>query len=90
MTTTYINKIPTHERLVYDENQKIKYHYVSFFESNFNNVKNWKIFNPMLKENPKSPLRLDEETYKILNFTKFKIIEHADNTSIESVEAMDW
>ena len=39
----------------------------------------------MLEDNPKSPLRLDEEMYKILNFTKFKIIEYV-NTSIESVE----
>ena len=38
--------------------------------NNFNDVKTWKIFNPMLIEKPKSIYRFDEKTWKILNFTK--------------------
>jgi len=88
-TTLYINKIPTDKRLVYDENQKIKYHYISFFESNFNNV-DWKIFDPMLKGKTKKPYRFDNKTWEILNFTKWKVNELDDNKSIKSIEAMDW
>ncbi len=88
-TNIYKNKIPVENRLVFDDNQRIKHHYISFFESNVNTVKHWKIFNPMLKKNLKSNLRMDEETYEILNFTKWKVIEY-NNDSIELIEAMVW
>ena len=31
-----------------------------------------------------------KKTWKILNFTKWKIDELDDNKSIKSIEAMDW
>ena len=89
-TTLYTNKIPIDKRLVYDDDQKIKYHYISFFESNINDIVDWKIFDPMLKGKTKKPYRFDEKTWKILNFTKWKIDELDDNKSIKSIIAMDW
>ncbi len=89
MSTTYNNLLPISKRLVFDENKKIKYHYISFFNNNFNDVKTWKIFNPMLIEKPKSIYRFDEKTWKILNFTKWKVLEEKSNT-IQIIEAMNW
>lgn len=87
MTTIYKNIIPFEKRLVFDENQRIKHHYISFFESDVNNVTEWKCFDPMLTGKIKNPYRFDEKTWKILNFTKWKIIERK-NESVETIEAM--
>ena len=89
MSTTYNNLLPICKRLVFDENQKIKYHYISFFNNNFDDVKTWKIFNPMLIKKPKSVYRFDEKTWNILNFTKWKVLEKKSNT-IQIIEAMNW
>ena len=71
-TTLYTNKIPTDKRLVYDDDQKIKYHYISFFESNFDNVIDWKIFDPMLKGKTKKPYRFDEQNLGNIKFYKME------------------
>ena len=76
------------KRLVFNR-QRITHHYISFFESNVENVSEWKTFDPMLTGKTTSPYRFDEQTWKILNFTKWKVVERRDR-SVETVEAMVW
>ena len=87
MTTIYQNMIPVEKRFVFDDNQQIMHHYISFFESDVNNVTEWKSFDRLLTGKTKGLYQLDEKTWKILNFTKWKIIERNDKT-IETIEAM--
>jgi hypothetical protein len=89
MTTIYKNMIPVEKRLVFDDNQRITHHYISFFESNVNGVADWKMFDPMLTGKTTSPYRFDEKTWQILNFTKWIVVER-DNRSVGMVEAMVW
>ena len=87
-TTLYKNRIPVDKRLVFDR-QRITHHYISFFESNVEKVSEWKMFDPMLTGKTTSPYRFDEQTWKILNFTKWKVVERRDR-SVEMVETMVW
>ena len=85
---TYSNLLPVDKRIVFDSNHQIAYHYISFFEDNFEAIGTWKRFDPLLQGKSKSPYRFDEKTWNILNFTKWKVIEQKKNT-VQTIEAMN-